>query len=89
MQYLTSAEELELVDFLIGCSKMGYGRTRGEVLKIVEAAMAKKGNKLKRPISSGWWNSFCKRWPVLRLRRGDAFPVAREKMTSLKITLIC
>ena len=41
--YLTHEEEKELVDFLVTCSKMGYGKTRGEVLKIVEAAMEKKG----------------------------------------------
>ena len=35
--YLTQQEEKELVDFLVRCSKMGYGKTRGEVLKIVEA----------------------------------------------------
>ena len=37
--YLTNEEEKELVDFLVGCSKMGYGKTRSEVLKIVEATM--------------------------------------------------
>ncbi len=37
--YLTHEEEQELVDFLLKCSKMGYGKTRGEVLKIVKATM--------------------------------------------------
>ncbi len=37
--YLTKDEEQELVTFLINCSKMGYGKTRSEVLKIVEATM--------------------------------------------------
>ena len=38
-------EEKELVDFLIACSKMGYGKTRNEVLKIVEAVVQKKRNQ--------------------------------------------
>ena len=37
--YLTTEEEKELVDFLITSSKMGYGKTRRQVLKIVEAAV--------------------------------------------------
>ena len=31
--YLSKKEEEELVKFLINCSKMGYGKTRSEVLK--------------------------------------------------------
>ena len=56
--YLTHEEEKELVKFLFECSKMGHGKTRGEVLKIVEAAMKKKGTKLDGFISQGWWWSF-------------------------------
>ena len=78
--YLTYEEEKEMVDFLITCSKMGYGKTRNEVLKIVEAAMQKKGREGK--VSQGWWIRFCERWPSLRLRKGDSFPVARDKVTN-------
>ena len=39
--YLTNVEEKELVNFLVGCSKMGYGKTRSKVRKIVEATMKK------------------------------------------------
>lgn len=78
--YLDREEEKELVDFLLKCSKMGYGKTRGEVLKIVEATMMKKGKKAGR-ISQGWWAGFRRRWPQLSLRKGDPFPVALEKMT--------
>ena len=44
-------KEKELVNFLVGCSKMGYGNTRSEVLKIVKATMKKKGRKTEGPIS--------------------------------------
>ena len=40
--YLTQEEEKQLVEFLVNCCKMGYGKTRGEVLKIVEAIMKKR-----------------------------------------------
>ena len=43
--YLTQEEEKQLVQFLVNCCKMGYGKTRGEVLKIVEAIMKKKGKE--------------------------------------------
>ena len=56
--YLTQDEEKELAKFLINCFKMGYGKTRGEVLKIVEAVVKKKGRKHEGPISQGWWCCF-------------------------------
>ena len=43
--YLTQEEKKQLVEFLVNCCKMGFGKTRGEVLKIVEAIMKKKGWK--------------------------------------------
>ena len=33
--YLTYEEEKELVRFILNCSRMGYGKTRGELLRIV------------------------------------------------------
>ena len=77
--YLTQDEEKELAKFLINCFKMGYGKTRGEVLKIVEAVVKKKGRKHEGPISQGWWCCFRHRWPQLSLRRGDSFSIAHEK----------
>ncbi len=81
-KYLSQEEEQELVNFLIKCSKIGYGKTRGEVLKIVEAAVKKKGCVSIDRISQGWWIRFRERWPNLSLRKGDSFPVARDKMTN-------
>ena len=49
--YLSKEEEKELVNFITTCSKMGYGKTRKEVLALVEAAIEKKGRELKNPIS--------------------------------------
>ena len=80
--YLTHEEEKELVDFLIYCSKMGYGKTRKEVLEIVETAVRRKGMTVEHHISQGWWCHFRERWPELTLRKGDSFPLVREQMTS-------
>ena len=44
--YLTYEEEKELVDFLLNCARMGYAKTRQDVLKIVHNAMLKKGKKI-------------------------------------------
>ncbi len=49
--YLTRGEEKELVKFLVNCSKMSYGKTRCEVLRIVQAVVKKKGNFLMVNIS--------------------------------------
>ena len=82
--YLSKKEEEELVKFLINCSKMGYGKTRSEVLKIVEATLKKK-NDMNLKLSQGWWWRFRQRWPQLTLRRGDSFSLAREKMTNYDV----
>lgn len=77
--HLTQEEEKELVGFLVNC---GYGKTRHQVLKIVEAAVRKKG--LKVGSMHGWWVHFQQRWPQLSLR-GDSFPVARDHMTTYAV----
>ena len=51
--YLTIEEEKELVHFLDKWSNMGCGKTRNEVLKMVKAAVLKKGTKTDGNISRG------------------------------------
>ena len=50
--YLYVGEEKELVDFLVTSSKLGFRKTRIEVLKIVEADVAKIGISVN--VSSDW-----------------------------------
>ena len=83
--YLDPSEEEELINFLFKCSKMGYGKTKSEVLQMVEAAAKKKGVVIKGHISDGWWYRFCQRWPKISLRKGDPFSQARAEMTSKKV----
>ena len=80
--YLSREEEQELVEFLLNCAKMGYGKTRKEVLGIVHAMVEKKGIKLENGVTQGWWVKFCKRWPEIKLRKGDSFPLVRDQMSN-------
>ena len=89
--YLTYEEENKLVKFLMNCSKMGYGKTRQDVMKLVEICVVKKditlednwGSKLS--IANGWWVRFLQRWPTLNLRKGDLFAVVCEEVSSYDV----
>ena len=71
--YLSHEEERELVEFLFNCAKMGYGKTRKEVLYIVHATVQKKGINVESGITQGWWVKFCQRWPEIKLCKGILF----------------
>ena len=87
--YLTYEEEQELVEFLMNCSKMGYGKTRQDVMKLVESYIVKKGITLEdnrgSKLSNGWWVRFLQRWPKLSLRKGDLFAVVHEEASSYDV----
>ena len=63
--YLT--EEASLVDFLVGCAKIGYAESRKDVLAIAQqiVCMRKPGVE----ITKGWWDSFRRRHPEISLRQ--------------------
>ena len=65
-RYLSSEEEKELVSFICQSARMGYAKTRTEVLAIVENFLSSKGKKVT--LSNGWWLSFKKRHPTITLR---------------------
>ena len=70
--YLTQEEEKELSSFPKSCAEVGYGKTRMDVMHIVQRVATDqrllKGNKL----SSGWWRRFLEWQPYLSLCRGDS-----------------
>ena len=68
--YLTEEEERELEMFLVGCAKVGFPRSRQDVMEIVS-------NKLGHQVSNGWWDNFCRRHPNLTLRVGAPLSKAR------------
>ena len=72
-KYLNSVEEEHLVKFLIGAAKIGFPRSKKQVLAIVRAILAKKRacNIEDVQVSPGWWGSFKKRHPMLTLRSGS------------------
>lgn len=70
--YLTQAEEQELGGFLKQCSNIGYGKTKRDVLQIVESAAKEKGVLRKSRISDGWFCRFLERQPSFSLRKGDS-----------------
>ena len=85
--YLTYEEESELVEFIIKCSKMAYGKTRQDVMKLVDSCLAKKED-LKRKstkLSNGWGIRFLQRQPQLSLHKGDSFAVVREDASSYDV----
>ena len=73
--YLSSIEEEELVNFLCRVTQIGHGRTRSEVIGIVERFLASRG--IVKSVSSGWWSSFISRHPKVALRTPATLSLAR------------
>jgi len=70
--YLSPAEEEELGNYLKDCAKMGYGKTRKDVLGIVQSTASDKGLLRSERVTEGWWRRFLERQPKLSLRQGDS-----------------
>ena len=68
-RYLNDSEEAELVTFLCNVATMGFARSKKEVIAVVEAILASKGNP--KHVSNGWWESFLRRHPELTLRKAE------------------
>lgn len=70
--YLTSSEELELSSVIKESAKVGYGKTRIDVMIIAERVARDKGTLRKEQISQGWWNRFMEWQKDLSLRHGES-----------------
>ena len=66
--YLSPTEK-ELSSFLKSCTDMGYGRTRRDVMSIVNSVAADKGVLKSRRVTQGWWRRFCERQPDLSFEK--------------------
>ncbi len=77
--YLNDAEEGELVNFILGCSKVGYSRSRKQVIALAQQIAKEKGMEVS--VTSGWWVSFRKRHPELTLRMSE--PLAHVRAASV------
>ena len=67
-RYLNTEEENKLVNFLMQCSSVGYGKTRQDVMKNLLRA---------NQITQGWWRRFLERHNDLTLRQEDNTPHVR------------
>ena len=78
-RYLDDFEEEKLVNFLLGCSRIGYARSKKQVLALVSAIVAEKRELdcEEVVVTKGWWSSFQKRHPQLSLRSGEQLSYAR------------
>ena len=77
---LSTAEEEDLVKFLLTSADIGYGRTRKEVLNIVSRMLARKG--VERVVTNGWWNKFLCRHPLLAIRTPATLSVSRARAST-------
>ena len=76
-RYLSVYEEEELCNFLIGCSEIGYPRTRAQVLAIVQQYIDKKS--INKTVSNGWWQKFRARHSNISLRSAAPLCLPRAK----------
>jgi hypothetical protein len=64
------------------CATVGYGKTRSDVLGIVQSAAADKGVLRSSRVSEGWWRRFLERQSDLSLRQGDSTAHVRMDATN-------
>ena len=82
-RYLTTSEEIGLVQFLTRAAAIGYGKTRKEVIALVQSVVDEKF--LGKLVTSGWWDSFCRRNPNISLRAAASLSMARAKATDPEV----
>ena len=82
-RYLTESEEEELVSFILETAKIGFPRTRKEVLSLVQIAVNQKGKNVT--VSSGWWEGFKKRHSEISLRTTEQLANNRAAACTLDV----
>ena len=64
--YLSAEEEEELSSFLLKCSRIGYPKSRSQVLSIVQEIVSQRRQNVS--VTNGWWERFSKRHPNICLK---------------------
>ena len=83
-KYLSTIEEEELSHFLLGCTAIGYPRTRQQFVTIAQLQhIWKKG--IEKEVTSGWWQRFRERYPHITLRTPS--PLAQPRAKAMSRTL--
>ena len=80
--YLTEEEERELAEFFIQVARLGYGKTKQEVLDILRKTLEKKKVNTSKFNGEGWWIRFKERHPQLSLRTADPLSMSRANSLS-------
>ena len=75
-RYLTEEEEKELTHFIKECAKVGYAKTRKQIIAIVDQAVKDKRGP-DSSITAGWWYSFKSRHPHLSIRTAEQLAYSR------------
>lgn len=82
LSILTAAEEQIIVEYAIEMSRIGYGKTREQILEMVKKIIDKDGrpNPFKDNMpGKKWWQLFMKRHPELATRIPEPLQLARAK----------
>lgn len=83
MPYLTTEEEEELCSFLVQVAKIGYPKTKQQVLALVQQIVSSKG--IVTTVSNGWWERFSQRNPGITLRSAVPLSLARAAVTDTEM----
>ena len=80
---LSATEEEKLVQYAVHMSRISYGRTKEQILDVVQALVKKDG--CPNPFTNGrpgkrWWELFKKRHPALTLRLPEHLQLSRARM---------
>ena len=81
--YLNDEEEASLVDFLIGCTSIGYAESRKDVLAIAQQIVS-----IHKPgveITKGWWDSYRRRHPEVTLHQAEPLSYTRAAANNPKV----
>ena len=69
---LTLVVMRNLVKYVKHCAMVGYGKTRKDVICIVESAPYSRGLLRSSHVTDGWWQRFLQCQSDLSLRQGDS-----------------
>ena len=85
---LTAAEEEKLVQYAVHMSRIGYGRTKEQILDVVQALVKEDGRP--NPFTNDhpgkrWWELFKKCHPALTLRLPEHLQLPRARCYTLEV----
>ena len=86
-KYLSDEEEKELLEFLLESAKIGFPRTRKDVISLVQGVLDEKGQNVM--VTSGWWEGFKKRHPEISIRVAEQLSYVQASSCNSEILSSC